>query len=33
MMSDLDSIDEPIVQVEIHEIASGKIAVVTLNRP
>lgn len=32
-MSDLDSIDEPIVQIEIHETASGKIAVVTLNRP
>ena len=33
MMSDLDSINEPIVQVEIHENASGKIAVVRLNRP
>ena len=32
-MSDLDSIDEPIVQIEIHETASGKIAVVILNRP
>lgn len=33
MMSDLDSIDEAIVQIEIHENTSGKIAVVTLNRP
>lgn len=32
-MSDIDSIREPIVQIDVHQVASGKIAIITLNRP
>lgn len=32
-MSDIDSIKDPIVQIDVRQFTSGKIAIITLNRP